>query len=226
MKDVPYLQLVGQLMYLMLFTRPDLAHAVGLLSRFGANPGWEHWVVAKQVLRYLKDTADYGITYRQSTLPFEITCYTDADWGEDPDTHCSILGMVLVLAGGAVSWSSKQQSTVAQSTLEAEYMAAAFATKEVLWLQKMMADIGQGPPAPTVIWCNNQGAIATTKDDAFHPRTKHIDQKYHLVHEKAEAGDIKVIHKPTAEMVVDFFTKALPREKLERLLPLVGLGAR
>jgi hypothetical protein len=134
--------------------------------------------------------------------------------------------MVSVLAGGAISWSSKRQSTVAQSTLEAEYMAAASATKEVLWLRKMMSDIGQTPAVPTVIWCDNQGTIATSKDDAFHPRTKHIDQKYHLVREKVEGGDITVVHKPTTEMAADFLTKSLPREKLERLLPLVGLGAR
>jgi transposase InsO family protein len=226
MRDVPYLRLVGRLMYLMLFTRPDLCHAVGLLSRFGSNPGWEHWMAAKRVLRYLKGTTDYGITYRQSSLPFEVTCYTDADWGEDPDTRRSISGMVSVLAGGAVSWSSKRQSTVAQSTLEAEYMAAASATKEVLWLRKMLADIGQPPTVPTVIWCDNQGAITTSKDDAFHPRTKHIDQKYHLVREKVEAGNITVLHKPTTEMAADFFTKSLPREKLERLIPLIGLGTR
>jgi hypothetical protein len=167
-------------MYLMLFTRPDLCHAVGLLSRFGSNPGWEHWVPAKRVLRYLKGTIDYGITYRHSPLPFHISCYTDADWGKDPDTRCSISGMVSVLAGGAVSWSSKRQSTVAQSTLEAEYMATASATREVLWLRKLMADIGEVQVDPTVIYCDNQGAVGTSKDDAFHPRTKHIGHKYHL----------------------------------------------
>jgi hypothetical protein len=226
MRGVPYLRLVGRLMYLMLFTRPDLCHAVGLLSRFGSNPGWEHWMAAKRILRYLKGTMNHGITYRQSSLPFEITCYTDADWGEDPDTRRSVSGMVSVLAGGAVSWSSKRQSTVAQSTLEAEYMAAASATREVLWLRKLMADIGEVPTGPTVIYCDNQGAVRTSKDDAFHPRTKHIAHKYHLVREKVEEGDITVIHKPTGEMAADFLTKSLPREKLQNLLPLIGLDAR
>jgi hypothetical protein len=87
-----------------------------------------------------------------------------------------------------------------------------------------MGDVHQPPAKPTTVCCNNQGAIATTKDNTFHPRTKHIAMKYHLVREKVEDGDITVTYIPTAVMATDFLTKSLPREKLEGLLPLVGVG--
>jgi hypothetical protein len=140
------------------------------------------------------------------------------------ETSRSLLGMISVLAGGAISWSSKCQTTAAQSTLEAKYNSATAATRDVLWLRKMMEDFKVPPVCPTTIYCNNQGAIATSKDDMFHPCTKHIAMKFHLVREKTEEGDVVLYYVPTAEMVADFLTKSLPREKLERLLPLVGLG--
>jgi hypothetical protein len=132
--------------------------------------------------------------------------------------------MVSVLAGGAISWSSKQQTTATQSTLEAEYNSAAAATQDVLWLWKMMQDFRVPPTRPTSIFCDNQGAISTSRDDTFHPRTKHIAMKFHLIREKTEEGEVALYYVPTAEMAADFLTKSLPREKLERLLPHIGLG--
>ena len=123
-----YSQLVGSLMYLSVCTRPDIAQAVGALARYMANPTVSHWHAAKGVLRYVTGTADYGITFRSRSLSLEAYC--DADYAGDIDTRRSTTGYVYILGGGAISWSSRLQPTVAASTTEAEYMAAAYSIKE------------------------------------------------------------------------------------------------
>ena len=137
MSHVPYESVVGSLMYAMVCTRPDIAHAVGVLSRFMSNPGKEHWTTVKRVFRYLHGTSDYGLCY-QGILGLErmldIHGFVDADWARDLDQRRSTSGYVFSLFGGAVSWMSKRQSVVALSTTEAEYIAATHASMEAVWL--------------------------------------------------------------------------------------------
>jgi hypothetical protein len=134
-----YATLVGKLMFLAVATRPDLAYCVGALTRFMAQPTLTHWQAAKGVVRYLGSKPDRGITYRGSTT--ELEAYCDADYAGDLDTRRSTTGYVFLLTGGAVSWSSKRQPTVAVSTTEAEYMAAGAAIKEGLWMKKALDDL-------------------------------------------------------------------------------------
>jgi hypothetical protein len=136
----PYSQLVGAMMYLAVCTRPDIAYIVGAAARFMAKPTTVHWQVAKSVLRYLSGTTHYGITFGRSTDG--LVGYCDADFAGDLDTRRSTTGYVFTFGGAAVSWSSKRQQTVAASTTEAEYMAAAAAVKEALWLRNLFADFG------------------------------------------------------------------------------------
>jgi hypothetical protein len=225
MKHIPYLQTIGQLMYLMLWTRPDLCHAIGVLSRFGANPGPEHWSALKHVLRYVASTRDYGITYSKKNTRNEVVAYSDADWAKDRDTRRSTTGMLVTLAGGALSWKSKLQPTTAQSTLEAEYMAASSTSREVMWLRQLYCDLVGPLDSPTILYCDNNGAIATTKDQVFHDRSKHIDVKYHYIRERQEDKDIEVKYLSTKNMAADCLTKSLPRIKLEECLKLMGLGS-
>ena len=143
-----YSQLIGSLMYLSVCTRPDLAQAVGALARHMAKPTTEHWTAAKGVLRYLSGTANYGITFGGQEL--KLTAYCDADYGGDIDTRRSTTGYVFILGGGAISWSSRLQPTVAVSTTEAEYMAAAYAIKEALWLRTLLYELGLGQDTITI----------------------------------------------------------------------------
>eukprot|EP00253_Pinus_taeda_P027226 PITA_27226 len=133
MSRVPYASAVGSLMYAMVYTRPDIAHAVGVLSRFMSKPGKEHWTAVKRVFRYLRGTSDYGLCYQGRPgldRVLDIRGFVDADWDGDLDQRKSTSGYVFNLFGGAVSWMSKKQSVVALSTTEAEYMAATHASKE------------------------------------------------------------------------------------------------
>ena len=128
-------------MYMSVCTRPDISFVTGSLARYMANPTTVHWQAAKGVLRYLAGTADYGITFGGSGNMEMIGYCDDADYAGDIDTRRSTTGFVFTLNGGAISWQSKRQPTVAASTTEAEYMAAAAAVKEGLWLRKLLSDL-------------------------------------------------------------------------------------
>ena len=137
-------------MYLAVCTRPDLSQAVGALARYSANPMTEHWDAALGVVRYLSSTSSKGIIFSCNNGMCELSGYCDADFAGDIDTRRSTTGYVFKLAGGAISWSSRLQPIVAASTTEAEYMAASNATKEGLWLRKLLTDLGK-PLKPIVI---------------------------------------------------------------------------
>ena len=122
MSRVSYASVVGSLMYAMVCTRPDIAHAVGVLSRFMSKPGKEHWTAVKRVFRYLRGTSDYGLCYQGRPgldKVLDIRGFVDADWAGDLDQRRSTSGYVFNLFGGSVIWMSKKQSVVALSTTEA-----------------------------------------------------------------------------------------------------------
>eukprot|EP00253_Pinus_taeda_P005753 PITA_05753 len=142
---VPYASAIGSLMYSMVCTRPNIVHAVGVLSRFMSKPGKEHWAAVKWVFRYLCGTSDYGLCYQgrpRLDKVLDIHGFVDADWAGDLDKRRSTSGYVFILFGGVVSWMSKKQSVVALSTKEAEYMAATHASKEEVWLQRLRSSMG------------------------------------------------------------------------------------
>ena len=128
-----------------------------------------------------------------------------------------------MLANGAVSWMSKKQATVALSTAEAEYIALSAATREAIWLRRLLTDIGVPLKGPTVIHEDNQGAIAIARNPVSHARTKHIDIRYHFVCEGIQNGAVDLKYVPTDEMVADILTKPLPKHRFKKLLHTMGL---
>jgi len=137
MSHVPYASVVGSLMYAMVCTRLEIAHVVGVLSRFMLKLGKEHWTIVKRVFRYFRGTSDYGLFYEGRLgldRMLDIHGFVDADWIEDLDQRRYTSGYVFNLFGGVVNWMSKKESVVALSTTEVEYMAATHARKEVIWL--------------------------------------------------------------------------------------------
>eukprot|EP00253_Pinus_taeda_P018545 PITA_18545 len=137
MSHVPYASAVGSLMYAMVCTRPNIAHVVGVLSRFMSKLRKEHGTTVKRVFRYLCGTSDYGLCYQGRPgldRVLDICGFVDVDWAEDLDQRRSTSGYVFNLFGGVVSRMSKKQSIVALSTTEAEYMEATHASKEAVWL--------------------------------------------------------------------------------------------
>lgn len=216
--DGKYMSLVGALMYLAMVTRPDVAYAVQALARHMQASGPEHWKAAKRVLRYLKGTMDLGIVYSGSADgQVALIGYSDADWASDRDSRRSTTGYVFHLGGGAISWASRLQPTVALSTAEAELMAACGATQEAIYQRQLLEDMSYGQAGATTIYEDNTGAIALSENPALHQRTKHIDIKYHFIREHVEQGEVKLVHIASEHQLADLLTKPLARHKVETL---------
>ncbi|KAK1683719.1 hypothetical protein QYE76_044567 [Lolium multiflorum] len=179
MSKIPYASAVGSIMYAMLCTRPDIAHAVSLTSRYQSDPGMEHWTAVKNILKYLKRTKDMFLCYG-GDQELVVTSYTDASWNTDPDDSKSQSGYVFILNGAAVSWSSSKQCTVAKSSTESEYIAASEASSEAVWMKRFIVELGVVPSAldPLVIYCDNTGAIANAKEPRSHKKLKHIKLRF------------------------------------------------
>jgi transposase InsO family protein len=220
-----YMQAIGSLLYLSIATRPDIAHVVHVLSQFSSDPGATHWSGIKRVLRYLRGTTDYGLTYSgdHDGRSDEFKAYTDADFGCQPDRR-STSGYAFLLAGAAISWSSKKQQLVTLSSTESEYVAATHATKHAMWLRQFLGELGFLQPATSTLRSDNQSAIALSLDSKYHARTKHIDIQYHYVREKVQDGILNLQYCPTAEMTADILTKGLDRQLFDRHRAGLGLG--
>ena len=218
-----YQAIVGSLLYLSTKTRPDIAYAVSSVARFCANPTKEHWTAVKRILRYLKGTSNLGLLYREDT-PAEITGYSDADWAGDVGDRKSTSGYVFILGGAAISWKSNKQTCVALSTAEAEYVALSAAAQEAMWLQQLASDLLNKNIRETTILEDNQSAICLAKNQQVHGRTKHIDIKYHFIHDLVEAGRIKLTYCASEDMVADMFTKGLHIKQFEKLRLQAGIA--
>ena len=208
-----YKQMIGSLMYLAVCTRPDIAQSVGVLARYSHNPTEDHLRGVLHVLEYLSGTLDYGICFGGGEN-LVLDGYTDADFAGDVDTRRSTTGYVFLLNGGAVSWASKVQHTVAQSTTEAEYMSVAAAVNEALNLKKLFPDL-RIAGGPVQIYGDNQAAIKILKNPISCSRTKHIDVKYHAARERVVRGEVMVTYISTELMVADVMTKSLPKIKFQ-----------
>ena len=224
MRRVPYASAVGSLMYVMLCTRPDICYAVGIVSRYQSNPGRKHWEAVKHILKYLRRTRNYMLVYSGKDL--NPIGYTDSDFQKDQDDRKSTSGSVFTLGGGAIVWRSVKQSSTADSTMEAEYIAACEAAKEAVWLKKFFIDLEVVPnmDKPLTLYCDNSGAVANSKEPRSHKRGKHIERKYHLIREIVHRGDVTVMKIASEDNLADPFTKTLSVEKFDRHFE--GLGLR
>uniref|UniRef100_A0A2N9IPG8 Integrase catalytic domain-containing protein n=1 Tax=Fagus sylvatica TaxID=28930 RepID=A0A2N9IPG8_FAGSY len=161
MSKVPYASAIGSLMYAMVCTRPDIAHAVGVVSRYMSNPGKQHWEAVKWILRYLKGTLGTSLCFTGADM--KLTGYVDSDLAGDVDTRKSTTGYVYTLGGIAVSWVSRLQKIVALSTTEAEYVAVTEAGKEMVWLQGFLEELGQRQKKG-ILHSDSQSAIFLAKN--------------------------------------------------------------
>ncbi|GEM12653.1 gag-Pol polyprotein [Rhodotorula toruloides] len=219
-----YLQAVGSLMYAMLGTRVDLVHVVGVLGRHAARPDNTHWAAVLRALQYIRGTLDYGLEYTPDSSPLRgFEAYSDSDWGACPTTSRSTMGYVFLLANGAVSWSSKLQPRVTASSTEAEYLGLSHACKETVYLTQLLGELGFPAEGAAVLYGDNQGANALSKDPQFHNRTRHLRLTEHFVREQVQDGSICVEYIPTVRMLADAMTKSLPAPLFERHRDAVGV---
>ena len=209
---IPYREAVGSLLFAARVTRPDIEYAVNYLSQFVDSHGQEHWQALKRIMRYLAGTIDFGIVYGSSgsNNKFELKGFTDADYAGCLDTRRSRSGYVFTMNDAPITWSSQRQPIVSLSTTEAEYIALTHATKEVIWLQRMLSELNiECITVP--MYVDNRSAINLAKNADFHKRTKHIDVRFHFVREIVCSKKIKIEYVKTCEQLADLFTKPLPR---------------
>lgn len=221
MSSIPYSSAVGSLMYAMVCTRPDIAHSVGLVSRYLSNPGKVHWDAVKWIFRYLRGTSRFCLCFGGSKHVLEG--YTDADMAGDIDSRKSTSGYVFTFSGGAISWQSKLQKCVALSTTEAEYIAAVEASKEMLWLKRFLQELGL-QQEEYIVFCDSQSAMDLSKNSMYHARTKHIDVRYHWLRNVIEENMLKLKKIHTNKNGADMLTKVVPGNKLDVCSKLVGMS--
>jgi hypothetical protein len=202
---------VGSLTYAAMCTRPDIVYAVHTVAQFTKNPSPIHWQALKRIYKYIQGTLDHGITYGgQGEWTNEVANYTDSDYGSNGHRK-SISGYVTLLAGGAISWSSKKQGVTATSTAEAEYVAATHAAKQVIWQRSLFKELGFKIPNTSNIYSDIQAAIAVSKNPEFHARTKHIDIGLHFLRDYVEEEILSLEFVGSRDNVADLFTKGLTR---------------
>jgi hypothetical protein len=211
-----YRSMIGSLLYLTA-TRPDIQFSVCLCARFQASPRTSHRQAVKQNFRYLRHTPDFGLWYSVSSS-LALLGFLDADFAGCRLDRKSTSGTCQILGSSLVSWSSRKQSSVAQSTTEAEYVAAASCCSQVLWITYTMSDFGE-EYTQVPLQCDSTSAISVAKNPVLH---KHIEVRYHFLRDNVEKGKIAFIHVPTHDQLADIFTKPLDQATFTRLRG--GLG--
>jgi len=196
-------------------TRPYILYAVSLLSRYMHCASEIHFQAAKRVIRYVKGTANFGIMFKK-TSDFQFLGFSDSDWaGSSNDMR----------SNGMFSWCSKKQDIVTQSTAEAEYIKAASAVNQALWIQKLLTDLYIEQKKSTEIFVDNQAAISIANNLVSHEMTKHFKIKLYFLREVQKNGDIDLVHCKTVFQTADILTKALPRARFEFLRKRLGIAA-
>jgi len=216
-----YRQIIGSLMYLM-NTKTNICFSVNTLSQFMIEPRHVHLVAAKHVMRYLKGTLDYGLSY-DGDHNFTLSGYTDSDWAGSVSDRKSTSGCCFSLGSTMISWQSRKQSSIALSTTEAEYIAACSASCEAIWLRKLLTSLFDLEMEATTILCDNQSCIKMTENPVFHDKSKHIEIRYHYIRDMVQRGAIKLQYVSTDEQVVDVLTKPLSRVKFEHFRDKLGI---
>ncbi|KAK1411971.1 hypothetical protein QVD17_32863 [Tagetes erecta] len=202
-----YQRLIGKLIYLTL-TRPDISYTVSCLSQFMHKPLESHLKIAMRLLKYLKKSPGKGNLFSK-TVCFQLRGYSDSDWGKCLATRRSVSGFCVFLGNSLISWKSKKQHTVSRSSAEAEYRCMADLTCEVVWLLKLLRDLGVSQQLPIDIYCDNKAALLISANPVFHERTKHFESDLHFVRERVCSGVVKVLKIDTLEQPADIFTKGL-----------------
>jgi hypothetical protein len=204
-----YKQIIGSLMYLTT-TKPDICFDVNTLSQFLVEPRRVHLVAAKHVMRYLKGTLDFGISYN-GDHDFRLSGYTNSDWAGSVSDRKSTSGCCFSLGLAMISWQSRKQSSISLSMAKAEYIVACSASCEAIWLRKLLTSLFNLEMEATVILCDNQSCIKMAENHVFHDKSKHIEIRYHYIRDMVQRGAIKLQYVSTDEQVADVLTKPLSR---------------
>lgn len=221
--DVPYRELVGSLLYLATISRPDIAFATCYLSRYLDRPTQELWTAGKRILRYLKQTKEKGLIYQKEDNNISLQGFSDSDWAGDTVDRKSVSGAAIFYRGNLVSWMSKKQSTVALSTAEAEYVAAALTVSEMIYIRGVLQDLNCDNEM-CYLYIDNQSTIKMIESYENSKRSKHIDIKVHFIKDVVNKNLVKLKYVQSNENRADVLTKSLSKLKHDYLCMQLGLA--
>ncbi|KAJ9538032.1 hypothetical protein OSB04_030765 [Centaurea solstitialis] len=233
--QLEYSRAIGSLMYAMLSTRPDIAFAVGKLSRYTHNPGLIHWQTINRVFKYLKGTMDYGLTYSGFTSVLEG--YSDASWITNKEDHSSTSGWVFLLGGGAICWASKKQTCITVSTMESEFVALAAchligtntaAGKEAKWLRNLIYEIPlwHKQISSISIRCDSQATLAKAYSEVYNGKSRYLGVRHSMIRDLITNGVISIVFVKTQHNLADHLTKWLNRDLVKSSAIGVGLKCK
>jgi hypothetical protein len=206
--QTPYHMLVGALNYIAVGTQPDIAFTMGHLSSFMDCYTLDHWSTTIHVIRYLKGTRTFRLTLG-GTNPLHLVGYSDSDYANCPDTSCSISGYCFNLGSGTISWMSKKQRIITDSSCYAEYIALHDSSHELAFLRELLTGLNFTPSAATPLLCDNDTVQRLAEDHVGHPNVKHIQVKFHHICELVEDSAISLTHVCSSDNTADILTKPL-----------------
>ncbi|GJR13999.1 hypothetical protein Tco_0796651 [Tanacetum coccineum] len=211
-------------MYVMTSTRPDIAYAVGRLSRFTSDPGRHHWHAITRVFKYLKGTMNYGLSY--VGYPSVLEGYSDVSWINHVEDLSSTSGWVFLLGGGTISWASKKQTCITSSTMESEFVALAAAGKEAEWLRNLIHEILIWPKliAPISIHCDSATTLAKAYSQIYNGKSRHLGVIHSMIRELIMNGVISIEFVRSQHNLADHLTKALARNLV--IKSVIGMGLK
>ncbi|GJY11762.1 zinc finger, CCHC-type containing protein, partial [Tanacetum coccineum] len=221
--QLEYSRVIGSLMYAMTCTRPDIAFVVGKLSRYTSNPDNQHWQAIQRVLKYLKKTMDYKLTYTAYTSVLEG--YTDASWISNTEDNSSTSGWVFLLSGGVISWASKKQTCITGLTMESKFVALADAGKEAEWLKNLLLEIPLWvkPITPISIRCDNAATLEKAYSQMYNGKSRHLGVRHSMIGELITNGVISIEFVRSQQNLADHLTKGLARDLVIKSAEGMGL---
>ena len=202
-----YQRLVGKLIYLS-HTRPDIAYAVSVVSQFMHCPSEEHMEAVTRILKYLKSSPGKGLMFSKNDH-LEVEGYTDADWAGNISDRKSTSGYFTFVGGNLVTWRSKKQKVVALSSAEAEFRGMAKGLCELLWLKRLLTEIGFAATSEMNLFCDNKAAIDISHNPIQHDRTKHVEVDRHFIKHNLETKIVQFPFVKSEDQLADILTKAV-----------------
>ncbi len=216
-----YRALIALANFISNWTRPDITYTVNKLCKFMSNPGKVHWQALKHLLRYLKGTREFGLTYEFSpSLVLGLHGYTDASYADCPDSSKSTIGYIFFYGNAPLSWYSKLHSFVTTSTNHSEYAALAQGAKEAQWYVYLFQQLEpQAVHTPVPLFVDNSGVISLLQNPVDHAANKHIRISCHYSRELMEEKTIAPQRVSSEANLADAFTKPLPIPAFKNVLP-------
>lgn len=211
-----YQRLIGKLIYLS-HTRPNIAYAVSVVSQFMHNASEDHMDAVTQILRYLKSSPGKGFMFSKNSH-LRINGYTNANWAGNISDRRSTSGYFMFVGGNLVTWRSKKQKVVALSSAEAEFHGMAKGLCELLWIKRLLIELGFASTSEMDLFCDNKAAIAISHDPVQHDRTKHVEVDQHFIKENLEAKIIRFPFVKSEDQLAEILTKAISSKEFHNSL--------